>query len=610
MIGFTVPWALLGLAAAAIPVLLHLFARREPPTVVFPATRYLAETARAHHRRLTLQHWLLLLVRTLLIAALALAAAGPTLPGGSAATHAPSAITLVLDNSLSSATTAAGTPVVERLKEAAGAVLRAARADDALWLITADGLPRRGSAAELTGIVSRLAPSAARLDLGAAIGIAREAMAAERIPSSVVILSDLQASALAEAPGSGAVVVLHPDDPALGNLGLASLDPGRQPWGPEGGRVLIGTAGSSGKSAAVSLRVGDRPPRRQLATAAAALTLASGVLTAGWWPVRAELEPDELRLDDVRETAVRVAAAARAAWRSEDRFLATAADVLLQNGRLVRGGDLSIGNLGQGASIVQPPADAAAQGALNRALAARGSAWRFGELIPGSTVIDSGVVLGRHVISRRYALVRAGSGGRPGNTGEAVGNPGGVLVTAGGAPWVVRSGNTILIGSRLEPEWTALPLSAEFVPFVDFLANRAIRGELALLDTAPGDPVALPDAATAVIRGGVPRPVEGGSPFRSRETGLHFILAGNDTIGVVGVNPDPRESLLERATDADVRRLWPGARTATLDRAASVAFAAGGLADLRGPFLIVAALLALADAALAGLGARRRAIAA
>ena len=36
MIGFLHPWALAGLAAAAIPVLLHLLARREPPTVVFP----------------------------------------------------------------------------------------------------------------------------------------------------------------------------------------------------------------------------------------------------------------------------------------------------------------------------------------------------------------------------------------------------------------------------------------------------------------------------------------------------------------------------------------------------------------------------------------------
>ena len=604
MIGFTAPWVLLGLLAAGIPVLLHLFARREPPTVMFPATRYLAETARAHHRRLTLQHWLLLLVRTLLIAALVLAAAGPTLPGGPAATHAPSAVTLVLDNSLSSGTTVAGTPVLERLKHAALAILDAARPGDALWLLTADGPPRRGSAVELSAIVRRTTALPARLDLGAAIGIAREAMAAEPLPASVVVVSDLQASALAQASGSGTVVALRPEESPVPNLGLAALRTGRQPWGPEGGSVAVQASGTAGKRGAVSLRLGARPPRRQLASGNQAVLLASGALTPGWWPVRAELEPDELRLDDVRETAIRVADASRAAWRSEDRFLATAAEVLLSNGRLIRGGDLSLGNLGQGASIVQPPADPAEQGALNRALAARGAGWRFGELVPGSTVTDSGPVLGRHPVSRRYALVPAGS------AAAGLASPRGVLATTGGLPWVVRSDNLILLGSRLEPEWTALPLSAEFVPFVDFLANRAIRGELAILDTPPGDPIALPDAATAVVRDGQMRPVEGGGSFRSRETGLQFILSGRDTIGAVAVNPDPRESALERSGDGEIRRLWPGARIAPLERAASVAFAAGGLADLRGFFLVLAAALALADAALAGLGARRGARAA
>jgi hypothetical protein len=603
VIGFTAPWVLLGLLAAGIPVLLHLFARREPPTVMFPATRYLAETARAHHRRLTLQHWLLLLIRTLLIAAIVLAAAGPTLPGGPASTHAPSAVTLVLDNSLSSATTVAGTPVVERLKQAAQAILDAARPGDALWLLTADGPPRRGSAVELSAIVDRTTALPARLDLGAAIGIAREAMAAEPLPASVVVVSDLQASALAQASGSGTVVALRPEENPVANLGLAALVTGRQPWGPEGGSVAVHAAGTPGKRAAVSLRVGTRPARRQLASANEAIMLGSGPLTAGWWPVRTELEPDELRLDDLRETAIRVADASRAAWRSEDRFLATAAEVLLSNGRLIRGGDLSIGNLGQGASIVQPPADPAEHGALNRALAARGAGWRFGELAPGSTATDSGAVLGRHAVARRYALVPAGSGG-------AGASPRGVLATAGGLPWVVRSDNLILLGSRLEPDWTALPLSAEFVPFVDFLANRAIRGELAILDVPPGDPILLPDAATAVVREGQVRPVEGGGSFRSRETGLHFILAGRDTIGAVAVNPDPRESVLERSSDGEIRRLWPGARIAPLERAASVAFAAGGRADLRGFFLVLAAALALADAALAGLGARRGARAA
>lgn len=603
MIGFTAPWVLLGLAAAAFPVLLHLFARREPPTVLFPATRYLAETARAHHRRLTLQHWLLLLVRTLLIVALVLAAAGPTLPSGGASTHAPAALAIVLDNSLSSAATGGGTPVLEQLRGPALAILTAARADDALWLITADGLPRRGSADELGAVVNGLAPAPRRLDLGAAVTLAREAMASERLPQSVVVLSDMQASALSAAAGPGPVVVLHPEGPTVANLGLAAISAGRQPWGPDGGRVGATLAGTPDQRAALSVQVGNRPPRRQLGAGGATVSAPSGALPAGWWPVRAELEPDELRPDDTRHTAVRVAEAARASWRSEDRFLATAAEVLLANRRLARGTDLTLGSLGPGASIVMPPADPAVVGALNRSLAARGAGWRYGDIAPGSSAIDSGPVLGRHEVARRYALLP--TQGRTGARTQGGKDVTGVLVTAGGAPWAVRTGNTILLGSRLEPGWLALPLSAEFVPFVDFLANRAVRGEIVLLDVPPGDPVPLPDAATAVVRDGRTRGVEGGAAFRSAETGLHFILAGRDTIGVVAVNPDPRESVLERAQDAEVRRLWAGARVARLDRAAGAAFSVGGRADLRGAFLLLAGLLAIADAVLAGAGARR-----
>jgi hypothetical protein len=601
VIGFTAPWALLGLAAAAIPVLLHLFARREPPTVIFPATRYLAETARAHHRRLTLQHWLLLLVRTLLIVALALAAAGPTWPSGALRSHAPAALTLVLDNSLSSAVTAGGTPAFEQLRGIARKVLAAARQDDALWLIAADGRPQRGSREELGAMVDRLVPVPARLDLGRAVSTAREAMAGERFPASVLLLSDLQATAVSSAAGRGSIVAVRPSDPPVENLGIAAISAGRQPWGPEGGTVSVSVQGATGKSAALKLRVGTRPPRQQLAVAGTSVSLTSGTLSPGWWPVRAELEADELRLDDVRETAVRVAAPSRATWNSSDRFLATACEVLLQNGRLVRGNDLTLGAIGPSASIVPPPADPAAVGALNRALASRGVAWRFGDLAPGSGVTDSGALLGRHQVQKRYQLVSTG-----GSAGAAPDQPArGVLVTVGGAPWVVRAGGVILLGSRLEPAWTDLPLSAEFVPLVDFLANRAVRGELVLLDVAPGDPALLPDAATAVVLDGRVRLVEGGSGFRPAEPGLHFILSESDTIGVVAVNPDPRESVLERESDAGLRALWPGARVVAASDAPGAAFSAGGRADLRGPLLLLAVVLALADALLAGLGARR-----
>ncbi|MDQ2669517.1 MAG: BatA domain-containing protein, partial [Gemmatimonadota bacterium] len=49
MISFLYPALLAGLVAAAIPILLHLIARRSPPTVAFPAVRYLVDTRREHH---------------------------------------------------------------------------------------------------------------------------------------------------------------------------------------------------------------------------------------------------------------------------------------------------------------------------------------------------------------------------------------------------------------------------------------------------------------------------------------------------------------------------------------------------------------------------------
>src|SRR3989440_597976 len=84
---FIHPLALLGLAAAAIPALLHLLQRRVPPELDFPAVRYLSAAERESARRLKLRHLLLLILRTALIIVIVLAAARPLVRvrGGGAA---------------------------------------------------------------------------------------------------------------------------------------------------------------------------------------------------------------------------------------------------------------------------------------------------------------------------------------------------------------------------------------------------------------------------------------------------------------------------------------------------------------------------------------------
>jgi len=130
-----------------------------------------------------------------------------------------------------------------------------------------------------------------------------------------------------------------------------------------------------------------------------------------------------------------------------------------------------------------------------------------------------------------------------------------------------------------------------------------VRGELASLSAAPGDPVPMPDRADGVAAPGRTVPVEGGSLFRPAGAGLHFLLSGQDTIGVVSVNPDPRESDLTRATDRAVTSLWKESRVVSLDDGSGAAFTAASRGDLRGPFLWLALVLGVLEA---GLAAGRR----
>src|SRR5205809_467301 len=144
---FLHPLALVGLAAAAIPALLHLLERRVPPEAEFPPLRYLSEAERQNARRLKLRHLLLLLLRTALIVLLVLAAARPLFPtrasGGSL--HEPTALAVILDNSPSSGLVVDGRPVLERLKAMARGSLARATASDHLWLVLADGVARAGT---------------------------------------------------------------------------------------------------------------------------------------------------------------------------------------------------------------------------------------------------------------------------------------------------------------------------------------------------------------------------------------------------------------------------------------------------------------------------------
>ena len=101
---FLNPLLLLGLAAAAIPLIIHLFNFRRPRKIDFSSLAFLKELQKSTMQRVRIKQILLLILRMLAIACLALAFARPTLIGGlggALGKRASSSMAIVIDNSRS-----------------------------------------------------------------------------------------------------------------------------------------------------------------------------------------------------------------------------------------------------------------------------------------------------------------------------------------------------------------------------------------------------------------------------------------------------------------------------------------------------------------------------
>jgi hypothetical protein len=536
---FLQPLALFGLAFALVPPLLHLFQRRRPPDVEFPAARYLRQTEREARRSIRLRHVALLLLRVAAVVLLVLAAARPVVPARVGGLHVPTALALVFDHSLSSGAVVGGRRVVDDLAERARETLREARDADALWLLGADGLARRGTPGELVGALDALRPEPRRLDLVAAVALAaRLVRGAGYARAEIHVLSDLQRSALGAVPGRSAdsaaaglpVLVYHPAGEPPPNRGVADARAEPATWvlgsGSVSGQVGGGPAPPSPRSG-VLVTLGGREVARAVAGSGEAFTVRVAAPPPGWYAGTVELEPDELRGDDRRWFAVRVAAPPPVAVEPGadlGRFV-TEALATLATGGLVRPGAPGAIRLGETAGpeggVVFPPHDPLQLGASNRALDAVGAGWRFGPSVERADTVEEPDVPGLRGarVLRRYRLEPSGARLRSA-----------VLARVGGDPWLVRSGRTVIVASRFVPEDTDLPLRAGFVPAMAALLVRVVRGEEGIVVAAPGDALALPEDVTGIGAGGdaAVRP-PGAAVAAPVEPGVFPLLAGTDT---------------------------------------------------------------------------------
>src|SRR4051812_14707054 len=232
---FLAPLYLLLGAAAAVPLLLHLLRRNIAARVDFPAARYLQRAEQEHSRSMRIRNLLLMLLRVLLVLAIAIAAARPFLSVFGVG-HGPTAVALVLDNSLSTSAVVAGAPVFTRLREAAQSAIAASTPGDRLWLVTADGRVRGGTRDLLLAEVIRITPEQSAGNLPLAIRRAAAAVQGSGLPARVVaVATDGQATAWTSVTRVDVpVALLVPRGDAPRNRAVLSLDAEPSRWTPRG----------------------------------------------------------------------------------------------------------------------------------------------------------------------------------------------------------------------------------------------------------------------------------------------------------------------------------------------------------------------------------------
>ncbi len=605
---FLAPLYLLLGGAAVVPLLIHLMRRRIGLRVEFPAARYLARAEQEHSRTLRLRNLLLMLLRVLAVLLVAVAAARP-MARWVGAGHAPTALAIVLDNSLSTTAIQNGRPLLSQLKAMARDAVGQASTGDRVWLVTADGRVRGGTPGTIAEEIDRVDALGGAGDLQIALARAADAVRSSGFDArQVAVLTDGQRTAWEHnvAAGDVQVLVLVPPGTPPVNRAVIMAEARPQRWTPRGSVVAHIL---SRDSAAYRIMLGGNVLARGTAAPGEAVVVGAAPAERGWLSGTVELEPDDLPGDNVRHFAVWVGAAPGVTVSAgAGSFVTSAVDVLKGNQRVVAGSDIAIAAADELTSLpalVLAPADPVRIGVANRALERLGIPWRFGGVRRGESVVREGAngapptPLTDVTASMRYDL-QPQSG--------AIAD---TLAAVGREPWIVAGPRYVLVASPMVPDATSFPVRAAFVPWLaDVIGERLVGEAGQVIAASPGSRIARPRWAESMESSSGARVALGDTIDVPAQAGTYFLVRGERRVGALVVDAEPQESVLDRLSAADVARHIEARRVLVVsDRAGWIAqaFRAASRRSLIEPVLIVALLLLAAEAFV--VRAKRRAFA-
>ena len=212
---------LTGIAAGALPILIHLFSRRRVAKIPFSSLRFLEQISRRRVKRIRLTQWIILALRVLAIALLALALGRPAFRGDFVLgkSRGQSAVAIVLDRSLSMGAEGSAETLWQRARERTEELLRVLEPKDRVFFVGTDPV--------LEEIDAYPDPQAARdalriMEVGygvgdLAAGIRRAASVlgeTAALNKELFVVSDFQRSELIEAGEAGSVDLAADLDPS------------------------------------------------------------------------------------------------------------------------------------------------------------------------------------------------------------------------------------------------------------------------------------------------------------------------------------------------------------------------------------------------------------
>ena len=232
---FLNPLYLFGLAAASIPILIHLFTRKRPREVPFSSLEFLSEVNRSEIRRIRIKQWLLLLLRTLAVIALALAMSRPVVQAGAGARGgAATTVVALVDQSGSMSAAARSGPLLGEARRLVESLLATLGPADEMLLVPYDEGPRPVSPRPITDVprlraaAQSLAPGARATDHARALVFAARALEeSHALNRELFWISDFQTAGFA-GEGRPATPALPPGPWSAVRTYLVPLEPTRR----------------------------------------------------------------------------------------------------------------------------------------------------------------------------------------------------------------------------------------------------------------------------------------------------------------------------------------------------------------------------------------------